>query len=114
MLDGEGATGERLAARRGRQDLDLVGTRDGRVDRVAVERFAVHKEANEAAEVALAVEDEFAKARMLDVDGFDTRPHGVGIDFDETKTARRPPVARGNLYLRKLRFLRLRVDVGVR
>jgi hypothetical protein len=49
----------------------MVDIRDGRVDRVSVEGFAVHEEAHEAAEIALAVEDELAKARMLGLDGFD-------------------------------------------
>ena len=49
-----------------------------------------------------------------DLDGFDARPHAVGVNLDETKAARSSPVARGNLYLRHLLFLHLRVDVSVR
>jgi hypothetical protein len=92
----------------------VVGLGDGGVDRVPVERLAVHEEAHEAADVAVAIENEPAKAGMLDLDGFDARPHAVGIDFDETKTARRSPVARRHLYFRQLLFLQLRAAVDVR
>jgi len=89
-----------LAAGYGRQDLDEVAIADRRVDCVSAKRFAVDEYTHEAAELVLAIEDELAKARMLRLDGFDTHPYGAGVDLDETKTARRSPVARGNLYLR--------------
>ncbi len=96
-----------LTACCGRQDLDVVAVGDGRVDRVPVERFAVDEDPHEAADVAIAIEDELAKTMVLGLDGFDTRPHRVGVDLDEIKASRWSPVARGNLYLRHLLVLRL-------
>ncbi len=87
---------------------------DGRVDRVSVVRFAVHEEAHEAAEVAIAIENEFTNAGMLGLDRLDTRSHRLGVNLDETQAARRSPVARGHLYLRHLPSLRLRVDASTR
>jgi hypothetical protein len=84
---------------RGGQDLHAIARLDRCVHATSIERVPVDEQAHEAAQVAVGVEHQLAKTRVLRLDRFDASPHRDGVDLDEAATARRASVARGDLDL---------------
>jgi hypothetical protein len=78
---------------------DDIVAGDRSVEGVPVQQFAVQEKFREVVKFALGVEDQLLKARKANLDGFDARSHGAGVDLDPAFAFGGDPVAAGNVNL---------------
>jgi len=89
----------RLSSRDCGEDFDPIVTRDLSITRLAIQLVAVYEKRRKQPDLAIGVENEFAKAGILRVDRVDALPHRAPGNHDQALSVRRTPVTGRNVYL---------------